>query len=131
MTCEDKCWKLSGECCEEIPELCSCHEEADGRLLLHAAHAAQEGYEAVIISSEDTDAFDSSINSRIFQKCGNQTRTKLVDIGKIASTLADHVCRGLTGLHAYTGCDTVSAFAGKGKVSSVKILKSDKMHLLS
>ena len=43
VTCEDKCWKLSGECCEEISELCSCHEEADGRLLLHATHAAQEG----------------------------------------------------------------------------------------
>ena len=132
VTCEDKCWKLSGECCEEIPELCSCHKEADGRLLLHATHAAQEGYEAVIISSENTDvfilllAFDSSINSRLFQKCGNQTRTKLVDIGKIASTLGDHVCKGLIGLHAYTGCDTVSAFAGKGKVNSAKILKSDK-----
>lgn len=89
-------------------------------------------YEAVIISSEDTDvfilllAFDSSINSRLFRKCGNQTRTKLVDIDKITSTLGDHVCKGVIGLHAYTGCDTVSAFAGKGKVNSVKILKSDK-----
>lgn len=36
------------------------------------------------------------------------------------------MCKGLIGLHAYTGCDTVSAFAGKGKVNSVKILKSDK-----
>ena len=74
VTCQDKCWKLSGELCEEIPELCSCHDEADGRLLLGAVCAAHQGYEAVIISSEDTNvfilllAFDNSINSKVREK---------------------------------------------------------------
>ena len=29
-------------------------------------------------------------------------------------------------MHAYTGCDTVSAFAGKWKASALKILTSNK-----
>jgi hypothetical protein len=32
-------------------------EEADGRLLFHAAHAAEDGMEAMMISSNDTDIF--------------------------------------------------------------------------
>ncbi len=32
------------------------------------------------------------------------------------------MCRALPSLHAFTGCDSVSAFAGKGKVSSLKLL---------
>ena len=41
----------------QVPELCSCQEEADTRLLLHPAHAGQNGYDYVVISSEDTDVF--------------------------------------------------------------------------
>ena len=33
------------------------------------------------------------------------------------------VCTVLIGLHAFTGCDTVSAFAGKGKVGALKLTK--------
>ena len=29
-------------------------------------------------------------------------------------------------MHAFTGCDTVSAFAGKGKASALKLLLNDK-----
>ena len=63
-----------GDNTEEVPELRSCQEEVDTRLLLHAAHAANEGCEAVVISSEDTDvfvlllAFYENINACLFQK---------------------------------------------------------------
>ena len=57
ITSEEKCWKITGESVEEVPELASSHEEADTRLLLHASHAAQEGHEAVIAITEDTDVF--------------------------------------------------------------------------
>ena len=36
-------------------------------------------------------------------------------------------CRALIGMHAFTGCDTVSAFAGKGKAKALKSLLSNKM----
>ncbi|KAK3741562.1 hypothetical protein QZH41_002944 [Actinostola sp. cb2023] len=131
VTCEDKCWKITGENVEEVPELFSSQEEADTRLLLHAVHAAQAGYETVIVNSEDTDvfilllAFSSSINSHLLQKCCSNTRIRLVDIKKVARAIGDSTCKALIGLHAFTGCDSVSAFAGKGKAKALKILRGD------
>ena len=46
----DKCWKITSDMCEEVPALESQHEETDGRMLLHAAHASAEGFPAVVIS---------------------------------------------------------------------------------
>ena len=109
----------------QVPELFSCQEEADTRLLLHAAHAAQNGYDSVVISSEDTDvfalllAFSSSIDASLFQKCGTRTRTRLVNISKVVAAIGEDVCRPLVGLHSFTGCDTVGAFAGKGKLGAL------------
>jgi hypothetical protein len=40
--------------------------------------------------------------------------------------LGSEVCRSLPGLHAFTGCDSVSAFAGKGKLAALKIIKQNK-----
>ncbi len=34
------------------------------------------------------------------------------------------VCRALIGMHAFTGCDTVSAFVGRGKTKALKLLIS-------
>ena len=116
---------------EEVPELANSQEEADTRLLLHASHAAQEGHRAVIVVTEDTDvfvlllSFCRTMNTTILQKCGSSTRTKLIDIKKITTVLGEDTCRGLIGVHAFTGCDSVSAFAGKGKAKALKILKDD------
>ena len=35
------------------------------------------------------------------------------------------ICDSLIGLHAFTGCDTVSAFASRGKLSALKLMKND------
>ena len=109
----------------------SVQDEADGRLLLHASHAAEAGYEAVMISSNDTDVFVlsivfcSAVKATLYQRSGTSTRTQLIDIGKVASSLGPSVCTALPGLHSYTGCDfSVSSFAGKGKLSALKMLKS-------
>ena len=115
----------------QVPELCSCQEEADTRLLLHPAHAGQNGYDYVVISSEDTDvfvlllSFSSFIDASLFQKCGTRARKILVDISKVVATVGEDLCRALVGLHSFTGCETVSAFAGKGKLGVLKIPKSD------
>ena len=103
-----------------------------GRLLLHAAHAVEEGYEGVVVCSEDTDvfimalAFHDKIEASLFQKCGTKTRTRVIDIRKVAGTLGIDVCRALIGIHSFTGCDTVSAFAGKGKTNALKLLKTSR-----
>jgi len=38
----------------QVPSL-QCNQEDDGCLLLHASHAAKHGFQAAVISSEDTD----------------------------------------------------------------------------
>ena len=60
-------------------------------------------------------------------KSETRKRTKVVDITKVAASLGPEVCKGVLGMHAFTGCnDTVSAFAGKGKAQALKILKKNK-----
>ena len=43
-----------------------------------------------------------------------------------ADKLGQDVCRALHGLHAFTGCDTVSAFAGRGKIDPLKMVMQSK-----
>ena len=131
VTSEKECWKITSERNDQVPELSSSQEEADTRLLLHASHAAKEGYEAVVVNSEDTDVFilllgfSNSINTKLYMRIGTRTRTRLIDIAKVVQSTGREVCEALIGLHAFTGCDTVSSFAGKGKISALKILKSN------
>ena len=68
-------------------------------------------------------AYCDEIGVSLFQKCGTRTRTKLVDIVKVAVSVGNiYVCSSLIGMHAYTGCDTLSVLAGKGKASALKLL---------
>ena len=110
----------------------STQEEPDIRLLLHALHCARTGSNAVVVTSEDPDvmllclAFQKDIPCPIYQKCGTQNSTRFVEISKLAWSLGDNVCDSLIWLHAFTGCDTVSAFA---RQSALKPMKSDITYL--
>ncbi|XP_078728559.1 uncharacterized protein LOC144944341 isoform X1 [Lampetra fluviatilis] len=131
MTCEETCYKLTEDGYEEVAELHSTHEEADTCLLLHALHAANVGSKAVIITAVDTDVmvlclgFQKDITCPIYQKCGTQNRTRFVDISKLARSLGDSICDSLIGLQAFAGCDTVSAFAGRGKLNALKMVRKN------
>ena len=39
--------------------------------------------------------------------------------------LPSDVCKALLGMHAFTGCDTMRAFARKGKIRALAILKAN------
>ena len=109
-------------------ELSSEQEEADTRLLLHAMHPATPHVKAIIISSKHTDvrmlciSFAHAIPVPIFQQCVLQHHARYINISKIASALGEDVCKALLGLHAFTGCDSVSAFAGIAKVRPLNLL---------
>ncbi len=81
-----------------MPELESSHEEADTRLIFHAAHAARSGVKCVIITAEDTDvfilgiAFSPRIQAPLFQKHRTNTRTCFIDIRGIVTTYGPDVC---------------------------------------
>ena len=75
---DEECWNLTESSVQEAIGLRCNHEEADTRLLLHAKNAAEEGYEAIVIISEDTDVFvlvvanSYHIQAPIYQKRGTQ-----------------------------------------------------------
>ena len=132
-TAQDRCYKiLSNGSNEEVSALRCTQEEADGRLLLHAAHASREGYQAVVLCAEDTDvlvmslAVHDKIATPLFQRCATSNRVRVWDLGDIRASEGTDLCKALIGLHAFTGCDSVSALAGKGKASALKILRSNK-----
>ena len=114
-------------------ELQSAQEEADSRLALRALHAARTGSKAVLVTYEDTAvmllclAFQKDIPCPICQKCGTQNSTRFVEISKLAWSLGDSICDSLIGLHAFTGCDTVRAFASRRKLSAMKPMESDSL----
>ena len=109
----------------------SYQEEADTIIILHAAHAAEEGYRAVVVTANDTDvmvlclAYSPDISCPLLQKCGTKNRVRYIDINKLRHGLGDGVCHSLIGMQAYTGCDTVSAFAGRGKLAPLKLSRSE------
>ena len=92
-------------------------EEPDECLLLHAT---KDGYQAVVICSEDTGvfmlslAFHNKMGVPLLQKYDTKTSKKLTDIRKVAATLVIDACRVLIVMQAYSGCDNVCSFAGKG-----------------
>ena len=112
-----------------MEELQSTQEEADTRLLLHALHAARTGSKAVIVTSEDTDVMLLCI---AFQK--DIPYGALPHLSDACDTEPHAICRHQqTGLaigrhhlwqpNSATCCDTVSAFASRGKLSALKLTK--------
>ena len=106
-------------------------EEADTRIILHAAHAAEEGYRAVVVTPDDTDVmvlclvFSPDISCPLFLKCRTKNRVRYIDINKLRHGLGDGVCDSLIGMPAYTVCETGSAFAGRGKLGALKQMRSE------
>ena len=141
VACENECHQISSESASIVSDLNSTQEEADTRIILHLAHAARSDYSSLIVASEDTDvfilclSFKQLIPSSIFFKCGTQTRIRYISISNETQAIGQNVSSSLLGMHAYTGCDTVSAFAGRGKIGALQIVKGqnsfqDKFQLL-
>ena len=104
--------------------------EADARLLLHA-HDASINYHNIVIQTLDTDVLTLAIAMRVsetkfYVKTGKQNKLRLMYMDKVVDGInynnkAD-VSETLLGLHAFTGCDTASAFHGRGKVTSFRLM---------
>ena len=96
---EEKCTEISPDGGAKMREdLKSTQEEADTWLLLHAFHAANNGYNTVVIPSEDTDvfvlslAFKCFIPAKIYLKCGTQTRTKYIGFTNVVQRYGSGLC---------------------------------------
>ena len=130
VSCERKCFRVTKDTWSEVKSLYSTQVEADTCLLLHAKHAEEQST-AIIIASQDTDVFIMSLSfacefaCQVYIKSSTQTREKFVDLQKLAAAVGHNTCCALPGLHSFTGCDTVSAFWGKGKISAFQIMQKN------
>ena len=91
-------------------------------VMLHSFHAATEGHSKIMIRTVDTDVVVLAIAN--FKNIGCQELWLAFGTGKkfcyipahsIAASLGVDICESLPFFHAVTGCDTTSAFHGRGK----------------
>ena len=101
------------------------HEEANTRMTLHAADAVQEGYRKIVLRTVDTDvlvlaiAFAAILQEQQVQQVdvwtAMGTHFRYIAAHEISNNLASGMSKALPVFHAFTGCDTVSCFAERGK----------------
>ena len=110
------------------------HEEADTRMVLLRHALLMEGAVTVLVRTVDTDvvvilvgklhdlkAVNAHVN--IWVAFGMGRNFKFISINRICASLGEQKSRSLPVFHALTGCDTTSAFNGKGKRSAWKALQ--------
>ena len=102
-------------------EPCS-HEEADTRVILHAADCARSRLLKVLIRTTDTDVLVLAIAhfhkieaAELWVAFGSGKTFQYIPAHDIADFLGPEKAWALLAFHAFTGCDTVSFFAGRGK----------------
>ncbi|EDO35715.1 predicted protein [Nematostella vectensis] len=125
-------WILSSIPIEEVTRITPCsHEEADTRMFLHVAHALSSGSTRVVLRTVDTDVLVIAV--AYFQKLQmlSQASVGLLVAFGTGAYLRDIAAHEVTGsftgnvaalltFHAFTGCDTVSCFYGKGKKKALE-----------
>ena len=99
------------------------HEQADSRMMVHVAHAANT-YNNILIRTVDSDvvvlavyAFAQLTSSpnELWVAFGTGKHYRLIPAHKICAAIGLDKCLGLPMFHAFTGCDTDSCFSGRGK----------------
>ena len=98
------------------------HEEADSRIMVHVAHAANT-YTHILIRTVDSDVvvlavyafaqLTSSLNE-LWVAFGTGMHYRMIPAHKICAAIGLDKCLALRMFHAFTGCDTVSCFSGRG-----------------
>ena len=107
----------------DVSRLAPCtHEEADTRIILHLEDAVKEGNTKVSIRTVDTDVVVLAVtsaqrldNTEVWIAFGTGKSFRFLAAHEIARALGPDRCRALPMFHAFTGCDTVSCFGGRGK----------------
>lgn len=136
VTSRSDVYKIDDTVVERVLELQSNQEEADTRMLLHAKHASLT-YPKVLISSPDTDVFiiclsvHTTIAAQLYFLRGVKSKVAdyIFDTLKRCDVSKEVLMQSLVGFHSFTGCDTISAFAGRGKVKPLKLMLNDSSYV--
>ena len=111
------------------------HEEADSRIFIHILDALEEGNNCFMIRTVDTDIVTISLGKfhdiearysdfDLWIKFGSGQSLRMIHINSICNQIGRPTARSLPFFHAFTGCDTTSAFKGKGKKSGWQTWKA-------
>ena len=89
---------------------------------LHATDAVRKGCSKLCLRTVDTDvvvlviAMFNHLNADgLWLAFGTKSHFRYIPIHEIVAGLDPRICTTLPVFHALTGCDTVSAFGGRGK----------------
>lgn len=99
------------------------HEEADTRIYVHVKDAVDKGHQTILVRTVDSDvvvigvAVASSVNAELWLMIGTGDNRRALPAHSIAQALGPEKAKCLPVFHAFTGCDTVPSFHGKGKKS--------------
>ena len=115
----------------DIPNLGSTQEEGDTKIVLHCLNIAENVSEdtSIIVRSSDTDVFilllhyTQELQQDVLFDTGVSNKRRLVRISSVIEEVGKEMCSALPALHAFTGCDAISAFVRKGKVQPLNIIK--------
>ena len=130
-TCGTKAYRITSEGYPQIDMLGSNQEEAATRLLLYVENVSQD-YPNIVINSPDTDLFILalskclSIDAHLYFLTGVKDKRRIIDIKTVADKAYQSIdlesCERsmlldtLVDYHCFTGCDSISAYAGRGKI---------------
>ncbi|CAC5372613.1 unnamed protein product [Mytilus coruscus] len=102
-------------------ELCS-HKDADTRIMVHVSDAVKHGLKRVMIRTADTDVAVIAVSlfheigaDELRLAFGSGKSFRYISIHDLSNALGIEISHRLPVFHAFTRCDTVSSFAGKGK----------------
>ena len=106
------------------------HAETDITLCSYMLKSVTEGAQTIRILSDDTDVFVLLVywtsRMRVVAKIQMEKwNGNVLDINETVQRLGPRKCSQLLGIHALSGCDTVSYPFGKGKLSALKLLEID------
>ena len=98
------------------------HEEADTRIMVHVQDTVKQGYTKISIRTIDTDVMVLAVKAaqqlnipELWDAFVTGKNFRILAAHDTAKALGPEKCAALPVFHAFTGCDTVLFFAGRGK----------------
>ena len=106
------------------------HEEADTRIFLHVLDCIRNGFKEIKIITVNTDVVVIALvcffllkPEKLRIEFGVGKHRRWLPIHTYASLLDESKCTALLFWYAFTGCDMVSSFRGRGKKRLGKLLR--------
>lgn len=116
-------------------ELYTYQEEADTRMFLHESHASLHEHQTVTIVSTDTHVKEfichhqSATPAALTLIGAARKRLCFISVSRLCEKLGPRVCLVLPSLHALTGCDALSSFAGKGMKRAFEMVRCESQFM--